>query len=59
MLPNDYYRMEFFKHLSAVKASDIITHTVENADAESLRKIFTEVTGMDTVVPVIRRAGNC
>lgn len=56
LMPNDYYTMEFFKGLAAADEADIVTETYENVDAESLREIFTEVTGMDTVMPSIRHA---
>ena len=58
LMPNDTYKMEFFKGLLAVEEADITTETFEDVDAESLQEIFTEVTGMDTVMPVIRAASS-
>lgn len=58
LMPNDYYKMEFFKNLMADELADIVTDTYEDVDAESLQDIFTEVTGMDTVMPVIRAASS-
>ena len=56
LMPNDYYKMEFFKGLMAFDEANIITETLEDVDAESLQEFFTEVTGLDTVMPVIRFA---
>jgi hypothetical protein len=56
LMPNDCYKMEFFKGLLAADEADITTETFEDVDAESLAEIFTQVTGMDTVMPVIRHA---
>lgn len=54
LMPSDYYKMEFYKGLRAYDEADIVTHTIEDVDAESLQEFFTEVTGMVTVMPTIR-----
>lgn len=56
LMPNDYYKMEFYKGLMDFDEAGFITHTIEDVDAESLQEFFTEVTGLDTVMPVIRFA---